>query len=48
MGMNRLISIAMRMLMRFGMRRMNTRKAPDPNSRRARQSLKTARRIGRM
>ena len=48
MNANRLINMAMRMLMRHGMKWLMRGQKADPNAKRAQQAMKVARRTGRM
>ena len=48
MNADRLIRMAINMLMRKGMKRLSKGQKPDPNMRQAQQSLKTLNRIRRM
>ena len=48
MNTNRLINMAMRLLMRHGMKWLTRGQKADPNAKRAGHAIKTARRIGRM
>ena len=48
MNANRLINMAINMLMRYGMKRLMKGQKTDPNTKRAQQAMKVARRAGRM
>ena len=48
MNTNRLINMAMNMLMRHGMKWLMKGQKADPNAKRAQQAMKIARRTGRM
>ena len=48
MNANRLINMAINMLMRHGMKRLNKGQKSDPRSKQAQKSMKVMRRIGRM
>lgn len=48
MNANRLINMAINMLMRHGMKRLTKGRKPDPGARQAQKSMKVMRRFGRM
>ena len=48
MNADRLIRMAVNMLLRKGMRRLNKGQKIDPRTKQAQKSLKTMRRMGRM
>ena len=48
MNANRLINMAVNMLMRHGMKWLKKGQKADPNAKRVQQAMKVSRRVGRM